>query len=875
MCKKLFYLVSFLLVISIALTDTVKAELVGWWMFDERSGTTAFDSSGNENHGLLRGSPRWVAGKIGGALEFDGRGDYVDTGNAADLPVWTICAWVISPDAPSGAMPSGPIHREKNYQINWNHFDTTFRSAAALNVGGVWYAASLGRLEANTWYHLVATYNRQVLRAYKNGVLITSNSAPSGNPSHEWGTLKFARHSIESQYFGGTIDDVRIYNKVLTLQEIREAMRGDTFVAYNPVPPDGATHTDTWINLSWTPSSYAVSHDVYLGDNFDEVNDGTGGTFRGNQTATYFVVGLPGFPYPDGLVSGTTYYWRIEEVASDGTTTKGDVWSFTTSYADAGLKVKYGGGTGVSDDPYLIYTAEQMNEIGANPGDWDKHFKLMADIDLSAFTGTDFNLIGYYQSDDDREPFTGVFDGNGHTISNFSYRTWYMLITEGIGLFRYVGGTDMEIKDLGLIDPNVVATSGEGVGSLVGIMEYGAITNCYVQNGHISGNTWVGGLAGRIYVCTIIDCHVEADVSGFTKIGGLVGENYAGLIKNCSSASDVFGTSKIGGLVGVNEFLMEQGFYIPGNITGCCAEGKMEGLNCFGGLVGDNLGRVTDSYATADIFVSFVFQIDGPPGGNRFGGLVGHNYFWTEALIPPSVSRCYSTGSITESILGTENVGGLVGLNEGTVTDSFWDIETSGLSNSDGGRGRTTFHMQRQSTFINAGWDFVDETANGTEDIWRILENRDYPRLNWELIDEEPVEVDDSLSGALDTDLSFTTSGDVGWFSQMRRWYHDGDAAQSGGITHDQESWLQTSVDGAGTVSFFWKVSSEGNYDCLEFYIDGTLQDQISGSEDWHNMTYDITGSASHTLEWRYFKDGGMSRGDDCGWVDKVEWVSN
>ncbi len=533
-------------------------------------------------------------------------------------------------------------------------------------------------------------------------------------------------------------------------------------------------------------------------------------------------------------------------------------------------KAQYGGGSGTAEDPYLIHTAQQMNAIGANSNDWDKRFKLMADIDLSAYSGTDFNIIGYYRNDNDREPFTGVFDGSGHTISNFSYTSAY---TDFVGLFRYVGGTDMEIKDLGLIDPNVVAASGEGVGSLVGIMEYGAITNCYVQNGHISGNTWVGGLAGRTFVSTITDCYVEADVSGFTKIGGLVGVNYAGMIIDCSSVSDVFGVSKIGGLVGVNEFLMEQGLIIPGYISGCCAEGKMEGLNCVGGLVGDNLGRVTDSYATADVFVLFVFQIDGPPGGNRIGGLVGHNYYWTDALVPPSVLRCYSTGSITESILGTDNVGGLVGLNEGTVTNSFWDIETSGLSNSDGGTGRTTSQMQRQSTFINAGWDFIDETAKGTDDTWWILEGRDYPRLNWELIEDEPNEVADSLSEALDTSLSFTTGGSADWFAQTTMTRYDGDAAQSGDISRRQDSWMQTTVNGTGTVKFYWKVSSEEDFDFLEFYIDGSLQENISGLEDdWEQQTYTISTSGSHTLEWRYVKDGSGNEGSDCGWVDKVEW---
>jgi hypothetical protein len=73
----------------------------------------------------------------------------------------------------------------------------------------------------------------------------------------------------------------------------------------------------------------AASHDVYIGDNYDDVDAGTGDTFKGNLTDTYFTTGFPGFPYPDGLVEGTTYYWRVDEVEADGTTkAKGDVWSF-------------------------------------------------------------------------------------------------------------------------------------------------------------------------------------------------------------------------------------------------------------------------------------------------------------------------------------------------------------------------------------------------------------------------------------------------------------------------------------------------------------------------------------------------------------------
>ena len=99
--------------------------------------------------------------------------------------------------------------------------------------------------------------------------------------------------------------------------------------AFNPNPPDGAYHPDTWANLSWSPDAAAVSHDVYFGDDFDAVDAGTGDTFRTNQATTYFVVGFPGYPYPDGLVPGATYYWRIDEVEADGTKHKGDIWSFT------------------------------------------------------------------------------------------------------------------------------------------------------------------------------------------------------------------------------------------------------------------------------------------------------------------------------------------------------------------------------------------------------------------------------------------------------------------------------------------------------------------------------------------------------------------
>ncbi|MBW7990497.1 MAG: hypothetical protein FVQ84_10835 [Planctomycetes bacterium] len=99
--------------------------------------------------------------------------------------------------------------------------------------------------------------------------------------------------------------------------------------AANPSPADGAIHGETWATLGWLAAPAAVSHDVYFGESFADVEAGSGDTFQVNQTATFFVIGFPGFAFPEGLVPGTTYYWRIDEVSDDGTKKTGDVWSFT------------------------------------------------------------------------------------------------------------------------------------------------------------------------------------------------------------------------------------------------------------------------------------------------------------------------------------------------------------------------------------------------------------------------------------------------------------------------------------------------------------------------------------------------------------------
>lgn len=209
-------------------TPTALNTLIAHWKLDETEGSNAADSSSNNLTGMLVGNPQWLpsGGKFGGALKFDGIDDFVETNYATDLPTWTVAVWVNSPAIPSSEVPSGPVHRDKNYHINWNHSFDEFRGAAGVQVADTWYPASFGDLKANTWYHLVATYDGENFKAYKDGILITNNSTPSGDPDSESTTLKLGRHSRYPDHFGGIIDDVRIYNYALSQAEIAKVFAG-------------------------------------------------------------------------------------------------------------------------------------------------------------------------------------------------------------------------------------------------------------------------------------------------------------------------------------------------------------------------------------------------------------------------------------------------------------------------------------------------------------------------------------------------------------------------------------------------------------------------------------------------------------------------
>ncbi len=382
---------------------------------------------------------------------------------------------------------------------------------------------------------------------------------------------------------------------------------------------------------------------------------------------------------------------------------------------------KYGGGSGAETAPYLIFTAEQFDAIGAEPADWDKHFKLMADIDLSGYPGAELHIVGM----DAGDPFSGVFDGNGHKISGLGRRSSGEF--HSAPLFGYVTG---EVKGVGLIDPNVGGRLLYYTGSLVGD-NHGVVSSCYAYDVNVVGGGWnAGGLVGwNSAEGMMIDCNSTGVVSDRCA-GGLVGKN-AGTMTGCRTAAVVTGNSPVGGLAGTN---------VNGTIANSCSHATVTGDDRTGGLVGHNSGgTITRCYSAA-----VVTGNDGVGGllGENAGGILINCYSMahttgdrlTGALVGDSgggaITNCYSMGPTT----GRWPVGGITHWrhDDDVVTGCFWDMETTGCSLSAAGTGKSTAQMQTAATFLAAGWDFVGETTNGSEDLWQIVEGEDYPRLSWE-----------------------------------------------------------------------------------------------------------------------------------------------
>jgi len=339
MFRKSIFIISFVAVLGMGLAIPAKAadpDLVGYWPFDEGTGTIAFDVTGNGNDGVFVGDPQWVPGKLGGALEFDGD-DYLNCGNGPTLEIRdaiTISFWF----------------QVEAFQNTWEAFfskgDTAYRASRGggdgngthLGISGTGAGGGSGWFNGPTiitggdWHHFAGTFDGTEGRIYIDGVL---GPATAGPINIESDPLWIANNSQNTnRQLHGLMDDVRLYKRALTEVEILGVMAGggaEYPLASGPAPEDGEYLAQTWASLNWRAGDYAASHDLYLSENFDDVSSGAEAAFQGNQVDTTYIVGFPGFAFPDGLVPGTTYYWRVDEVNDTEPNSPwiGDVWSFT------------------------------------------------------------------------------------------------------------------------------------------------------------------------------------------------------------------------------------------------------------------------------------------------------------------------------------------------------------------------------------------------------------------------------------------------------------------------------------------------------------------------------------------------------------------
>ncbi len=356
---------------------------------------------------------------------------------------------------------------------------------------------------------------------------------------------------------------------------------------------------------------------------------------------------------------------------------------------------------------------------------YDKHFRLTADIDLAGITFDQAVIAPQNLPSElffEGTPFSGVFDGDDHVVRNLRIQG-----ENYVGLFGYLADSAV-VRDVGVENVTIQST-GDCVGGLAGHNQ-AALANCY-STGLIMGRGSVGGLVGlNCYDGSLFRCHCVSTVTGICNTGGLVGENaFAGSVSTCYSTGMVTGTHSVGGLVGFA--------FLRSDVSNCYSDSTVMGNSVVAGLVGYNFGCVSNGYSTGTV-----------TGDSVVGGLVGDN-------INGSTSNCYSTGAVS----GTYQVGGLVGQNaislssdvldlliddfdddaeildllteaHGTVVNGLWDTETSKLADSAAGAGLPTAAMQSLGTYLERGWDFVGERANGTAETWQMPQTEGYPRLS-------------------------------------------------------------------------------------------------------------------------------------------------
>jgi len=490
MCRKSIYSVSFILVF-VLMCGVVRADvtIAEDLLVDLRAedlpygeGVTTWTNHGSLGDFTANGSP--IVEDVAGmkAVTFDGGSWFngpTSTAGIEGAGTRTIEVWVYNPAIPgeetmvSWAHRGGPAgtNMSFNYGNNAMWGSVGHWEGATHDMG--WWGDHSPAPAANTWWYLVYTFDGTAARVYVNGeqesvrdpiVLDTYGGTPIRVATQADGTGANADTAFN---FTGSIAAVRIHDGVLSPADIQRNFKMGRIKAWNPNPADGALHTDLWASLGWSPGGFAFSHDVYFDDNYEDVDAGTGDAFRGNQGLSYFVVGFTGYPFADGLVPGTTYYWRIDEVNDlhPDSPWRGDVWSFTVppkkaynpvpsddvKYIDTNVTLSWTPGYGAK--MHAVYFGEEFdtvsNAVGGTsgvpttytPGELELgkvYYWRVDELDgVNTYTGdvwsfktipvipiTDPNLMGWWKFDEGAGATALDWSGQGNHARLMGGPTW-------------------------------------------------------------------------------------------------------------------------------------------------------------------------------------------------------------------------------------------------------------------------------------------------------------------------------------------------------------------------------------------------------------------------------------------------------------------
>jgi len=299
--------------------------LVAHWKLDETSGTSARDSSGSGRNGTVGGTARWIAGQVGGALDFDGSTNYIDVDGQIIKGTLSVALWLKPRNLPYASDYRAIVHNDSwdGGSLHGHLRNTTSLFNFDINGGGGVTSTTVA--QSDEWYHLAGAFDIGTgqSKLYVNGALEATATGLSS--ALYMGPLNWGAWTNNQRYFPGVMDDIRIYKRALTAEQIQGLVNGQepAFTkAEKPSPADGAVGVSLPL-FTWTAGETAVFEDIYLGES-PELTTANRVSHQSVMFKMYYHAAFP-------LVPGQKYYWRVDAVDATGKVTTGDVWSFTTT----------------------------------------------------------------------------------------------------------------------------------------------------------------------------------------------------------------------------------------------------------------------------------------------------------------------------------------------------------------------------------------------------------------------------------------------------------------------------------------------------------------------------------------------------------------